>query len=78
MSLLQELLTAVSEENLVTPAMLAQRLNVSQALVDLMLADLEKAGYLRAVTGDCNSCAGCGPRQTCQPPRQRFWIRTGK
>ena len=78
MSLLQELLDIISDENLATPAILARRLNVSQGLVELMLADLERAGYLRAVAGDCNSCAGCGPRQTCRPSRPRFWIRTGR
>jgi hypothetical protein len=60
------------------PAMLARRLNVSQGLVELMLADLEWAGYLRAVTGERNSCAGCGSRQACRPPQPHFWIRTGK
>ena len=78
MNLLRELLDVVAEENLVTPAMLARRLNVSQGLVELMLADLERAGYLRAVTGERNSCAGCGSRQACRPPQPHFWIRTGK
>jgi ribosomal protein S25 len=78
MSLLQELLNVVSDENQVTPAILAQRLNVSQGLIELMLADLERTGYLQAVASDCNSCAGCVPRQTCRPPRPRFWIMTGK
>ena len=78
MNLLRELLDVVAEENLATPAMLARRLNVSQGLVELMLADLERVGYLRAVTGERDSCAGCGSRQACQPPQPHFWIRTGK
>lgn len=78
MNLLQELLKIVSEENLATQATLAQRLNVSQGLVELMLADLERAGYLRVVTGDCGGCAGCGLRQACHSPQARLWIRTSK
>jgi hypothetical protein len=78
MNLLPELLKLVTEENLATPAKLAQRLNISVGLVELMLADLERAGYLRTVTSTCSSCAGCGPQQTCQPPRARLWARTDK
>jgi Mn-dependent DtxR family transcriptional regulator len=78
MSLMQELLDIVSEENPATPVTLARRLNVSQGLVEMMLADLERAGYLQAVTSDCGSCTGCGLRQTCQTPQPRFWIRTGR
>ena len=77
MSLLQQLLNVVAEESLATPALLARRLNVSQGLVELMLADLERTGYLRAVTGDCKGCAGCGLQQTCSP-RPRLWIRTDR
>jgi hypothetical protein len=35
-------------------------MNVMQALVEMMLADLERAGYLRAVADDGTRCAGCG------------------
>ncbi len=78
MSLMQELLDVISKENLATTAMLSSRLNVSPVLVELMLADLERAGYLRMVTGDCGPCTGCGPRQNCQLSRSRFWVRTDK
>jgi|WetSurMetagenome_2_1015567.scaffolds.fasta_scaffold1344836_2 Mn-dependent DtxR family transcriptional regulator len=78
MSLMQALLDMVSKENLATPAMLAQHLNVSQALVKLMLADLERSGYLRAVANDGSHCAGCGLRRTCQRPEPRLWVRTDK
>lgn len=78
MNLMQELLDIVSEENLATPALLARRLNVSQGLVELMLADLERAGYLRTVADDGSRCAGCGLRQTCHTPEPRLWVRTGK
>ena len=78
MNILQQLIHIVTEESLATPASLAKRLNVSQVIIELMLADLEKTGYLQAVTGSCSSCAGCGIRQVCGGGPQRLWIRTGK
>lgn len=78
MNILQQLIHMVSEESLATPASLAKRLNVSQELIELMLADLEKTGYLQAVKGSCSSCAGCGIRQACSTNPQRLWMRTGK
>ena len=78
MNLMQALLDIVSEENLATPKLLARRLDVSQELVELMLADLERAGYLRAAADDGSRCASCGLRRTCQRPEPRLWVRTGK
>jgi len=78
MSLLQTLLDLVSEENVATPAMLARRLDVSQELVELMLTDLERTGYLRAVADDGSRCEGCGLRPTCRAPESRLWIRTDR
>ena len=78
MSLMQALLDIISEESLATPALLARRLDVSQALVEMMLADLERAGYLRAVADDGTRCAGCGLQPTCKTPAPRLWVRTSK
>lgn len=78
MSLIRDLLDIVSAENTATPALLARRLDVSQGLVELMLADLERAGYLQTIADDCSGCAGCGLRQTCHKPGPRLRVRTGK
>ena len=78
MSLPRELLDLVAKENLITPALLAQRLNISPGLVELMLAELERAGFLQTVTGDCGSCIRCGPQPACQTPKARLWARTTK
>lgn len=78
MSMLEELLNIISRENLVTPGLLARRLDTSEELVALMLADLEQAGYLRSVADDGTRCAGCGLQQACQSPAPRLWMRTGK
>jgi hypothetical protein len=43
-----------------TPADLAHRLGVGQGLLEQMLADLERMGYLRQMPARCPShCAGC-------------------
>ncbi|MCU0484820.1 MAG: hypothetical protein MUC85_01795 [Anaerolineales bacterium] len=78
MNLLQELIRITSEESLATPASLAKRLQVSQGLIELMLADLEKSGYLQAVIPNCGSCEGCGIRQACGSNPPRLWVRSGK
>jgi DNA-binding IclR family transcriptional regulator len=78
MNLMQSLLDLVSKENLATPGMLARRLDISPELVELMLADLERAGYLRSVVDDGSHCAGCGLQQTCQAPVPHLWQRTDK
>jgi hypothetical protein len=78
MSLMQELLDIVSKESLATPTLLAQRLNVSQKLIELMLADLERSGYLHVATRTCNGCTGCGIRNTCHSSGSRLWFRIDK
>jgi hypothetical protein len=78
MSLIQELLEIISKENLATPKLLAQHLNVSQELIELILADLERSGYLQAATGNCTGCTECGICKTCASPGSRLWFRTVK
>jgi hypothetical protein len=78
MNLMQELLDLVSKENLATPKLLAQRLNISQDLIEMMVADLERAGYLQVATGNCNGCTGCGIQKACDSPASRLWFRTDK
>ena len=75
--MMQALLDIISEERLATPTLLARRLDVSPALVGLMFADLERAGYLRALADDGTRCAGRGLRPTCKTP-EPLWVRTGK
>lgn len=77
--MIQELLSIIQQEGLVSPELLARRLNTSPGLVELMLGDLERAGYLRQVNGDeCGGCSGCGARPSCRPVQGRIWARTEK
>lgn len=52
---------------------LARELNVTEPLVEAMLADLERMGYLKRVcasgcSGDCASCGlGASERTECNP-----------
>jgi len=78
MNLIKEVLEMISKENLATPTMLAQQLNVSQSLVKMMLADLERAGYIRPVADDGSRCASCGIRERCKTPAPHLWVRTDK
>ncbi|MGC8633589.1 MAG: hypothetical protein ACP5VP_02825 [Candidatus Limnocylindrales bacterium] len=58
-----------------TPADLARELGISPALVDAMILDLERRGYLRPVTAACDAaCAGCPLAGTCSLAGQgRGW-----
>jgi hypothetical protein len=62
-----------------TPAILARELGVSQALVDAMILDLQRRGYLRPVTAACDAaCAGCPLVGTCSLAGQgRGWTLDG-
>lgn len=45
---------------------LAEQLDTTPALVQMMLDDLARRGYLRRLTESCNSkCAGCSLRIGC-------------
>ena len=77
--MIQDLLAILQEESLVSASLLARRLNTSLGLVEMMLVELERAGYLRQVNGDdCGGCAGCGGQPSCRPAQGRIWARTEK
>lgn len=79
--MLEDLLELLSKDGLLSTAQIARRLDVSPLLVEPMLADLVRAGYLQEAgrnsqAGACTACSGCGPHATCATPRQ--WMRTTK
>lgn len=78
MNMMKTVLESFSGEQVATPAILAQKLNVSPDLVELILADLERNGYIRAIVDDGAHCAGCGLRGHCSTPAPRLWMRTEK
>jgi hypothetical protein len=74
--MLTELLRWVAQGGVHSTATLAHELGVSEALLEQMTRDLVRLGYLKSVTGSCNSCplaGGCLVSRTC-----RLWSLTEK
>jgi hypothetical protein len=71
--MLEKLLKLIREEGAIASSVLALRLGVSQVMVDAMLADLERAGYLRQVQSGSNCSQGACSGKTCQP-ETKIWI----
>lgn len=66
--MLEKLLAEIQKGNTTSPSVLAERLSLSTAMVQAMLATLEEQGYLRTVSTDCNSekpCASCPVSNLC-------------
>ncbi len=82
--MLFELLEILRHGGPQTYAALAQRLQVSEPLLEGMLADLERLGYLRQVRSACAGpgsahCAGCPMAGTCAiGAKGRIWALTNK
>ena len=78
--MLQRLLELVAEGGLRSYADLARGLGVSEELVGQMIEDLARRGYLRPVTGDCQTqCTGCPLAETCAiGGPTRVWALTEK
>ena len=87
--MLERLLDLLATGGIHTPGELAARLGVSDGLLDQMLADLSRMGYLRQV-GDvaCSPspdapsrrCGGCSLASACAAgqPGGRMWALTDK
>ena len=87
--MLERLLDLLATGGVYTPGELAARLGVTDSLLDQMLADLSRMGYLRQV-GDmaCSPspnapsgrCGGCSLAGACAAgkPGGRLWALTGK
>ena len=78
--LLQELLARMYNEQFRTLPELAQELDVDQMLLEQMLWDLERSGYLRLVGSVCRGqCGRCGKQEQCAPlAGGRTWTVTEK
>ncbi len=79
--MLMDLLERVGRGGIQRPADLAAELEVSSSLVEQMLLDLERMGYLKNIVGGCSpsSCAHCGA--SCSLPVQKVgqaWTLTSK
>lgn len=66
--MLTELLALIADGNLHTTNELAAALAVDRELVEQMVADLARHGYLAPVTATCSThCAACSLNGYCQP-----------
>ena len=78
--MLKELLRLVAQGDVRTRVELARKLGVSEGLVEQMLENLARMGYLRPVAGGCDAhCAACPLAKTCAVGTPtRIWALTEK
>lgn len=78
--MLDQVLGILAQGGIHTKRELAQRLNVSEELLEQMIDELVRIGYLKPVVGDCdNRCAGCPFAAECTiGGGGRIWTMTGK
>jgi len=74
------MLRIVAQGGIHTRRELAQRLDVSEELLEQMIEELARFGYLKPVVGDCNAyCAGCPFAAECAiGGAGRIWTLTEK
>ena len=77
---LERLLCIVASQGTACGAGLARRLGVSHALVENMLDELTRQGYLEVIVGECASpCGRCPMPAACLFDRQaRIWAISQK
>ena len=77
--MLRELIGVIAEGQLHSQTELARRLGVSEGLVEQMLEDLARMGYLKPIAGCADQCATCPLAKMCiiGHPR-RAWVLTEK
>jgi predicted ArsR family transcriptional regulator len=77
---LEKVLRMISAEGTASTDTLAGRLGVSHALMQNMLEDLTRQGYLKTVADECPiSCDACRLHTACLfPGRARIWILSSK
>lgn len=78
--MLEQLLTRLAEGGAHTPESLARELGASRDMVERMLADLARLGYLEPAGESCAAkCAGCPSASVCSVGTpQRVWALTEK
>ena len=78
--MLERLLSLVRQGGVHSYADLARQLDVSEELLEQMLEDLARMGYLRSVADGCEAhCAGCPMTEPCAiGGPTRVWTLTEK
>ncbi|MGD1995978.1 MAG: FeoC-like transcriptional regulator [Anaerolineae bacterium] len=78
--MLNQLLELLQEGGSYRLTDLARRLDTTPRLVEIMLEDLHRLGYLKPVSGECaGECGGCSLTGLCAAGQGgRVWILTEK
>ncbi|MCC7363512.1 MAG: winged helix-turn-helix transcriptional regulator [Dehalococcoidia bacterium] len=78
--MLRDLLRMTEQGTLITEREIARRMGVSVGLVESMLGELVRAGYLSQPTleADSGCCHGCSLEPACGPGQARLWCLTPK
>ena len=75
--MLEQVLAIIEKSGTISPVALAARLGVSPQMVDLMLEDLERRGYLHSISQDAAcagaACSGCPVADTGCGSKPRIW-----
>jgi len=76
--MLHKLLHIIRSGSVHSLRQLAQRLDVSQALLESMIDELVRMGYLRPIQADCGeSCSSCPMSSSCGIGGSgRMWVLT--
>jgi hypothetical protein len=76
---IEQLLGMIAEGGVHSYEELAQRLSISQPLLEAMLEDLARLGYLSAVQAGCSGhCNGCSTSGCSVVGTGRLWTLTDK
>jgi hypothetical protein len=77
--MIDQLLCMVAEGGVHSYEDLAKHLSISEPLLEMMLEDLARLGYLRAVEGGCGAhCSGCATNGCSIIGRGHLWALTAK
>jgi predicted transcriptional regulator len=72
--MLEQLLAIVRRGGAQTTESLARQLGVTPALVDMMLADLERRGFVAQAGACADGCGACGLAKDCsRQTGQKLW-----
>ena len=77
--MIEQLLRFLTEGGVHSYEDLAKRLSISIPLLEMMLEDLSRLGYLRPVNNDCGAhCSGCSFGSCSITGPGRLWALTEK
>jgi hypothetical protein len=77
--MIEQLLSLVAEGGIHSYEELTRRLGIPQPLLEMMLEDLARLGYVRSADDGCRGqCTGCAIGGCSAAGSGRLWVLTGK